>query len=73
MSRGLQYAGLIDLFTMPIAKVEDEIKYLMQASIMLVERTRNRTVQQLEHVRGRAKKAGQLLDEILSSHTPMSL
>ena len=36
----------------------------MQASILLVGRTRNRTVQQLEHVRGRTKIAGQLLDEI---------
>ena len=42
--------------------VEEEIK--CKHPIMLVGRTRNRTVQQLEHVRGRTKIAGQLLDEI---------
>ena len=36
----------------------------MQASIMLVGRTRNRTVQQLEHVCGRTRIASQLVDEI---------
>ena len=37
----------------------------MQASSILAGKTRNRTFQQLGHVRGRAKKAGKLMDEIL--------
>ena len=47
----------------------------MQASSILAGKTRNRTFQQLGHVRGRAKKAGKLMDEnskILSRQTPMS-
>ena len=37
----------------------------MQASSILAGKTRNRTFQQLGHVRGWAKKAEKLMDEIL--------
>ena len=43
---------------------DESLRNQMQASSILGRKTWNRTFQQLGHVRGWAKKAGKLMDEI---------